>query len=285
MALMGAIAKFLAPVQTAEAILFWRNLVGMVVVIPWIAIAGPPLSIPEKLKTQQGKMHLVRGVSSFVSVMLYYYSLKFLSLTTATLLFNTIPIFIPIVAYLWKGILIIHRLWWGLGVAFLGIIFAMNPGSDLFHPASFLALASGVTGAVSFVSLRFSSFSETLYRTLFYLFLVGMVCSGFLTLITYKTSWLSLDLHEVFWLILIGIAGLLYQIFLTQSSKFAPVRLIGIFIYTAVIYAMGIDTFVWKVRLSAMTHIGFFLILAGAVLLVLLYPKEDLKFKSPDAKS
>lgn len=277
---MGAIAKFLAPIQTAEALIFWRNFVGLLLFTPWILFAPPHVPIREKLRVNHWKLPLIRGVSSFFSVLLYYYSLKSLSLTTATLMFNTMPIFVPLVAFVWQRVVIIKNLWWGLGVAFLGIILALNPEGQVFHPVSFLALLSGLLGAINFVSLRLSHFTESFERNIFYLFIIGLTLSTFFTLFSFQESWASLTPSDLKWLIAIGIAGLLYQIFITLSSKFAPARFISIFLYSSVIYAILLDRWIWHTQITLWTYLGFFLIVLGALLLLLLYPKEDLQIKS-----
>jgi drug/metabolite transporter (DMT)-like permease len=277
MALMGTVVKILADHQTAEAIVFWRNFVGLAIIFPWMLLKSPPLKV--QLKTSSLKLHLVRGIASFLSVFLYFYSLRELSLSSATLLFNTIPIFIPLVAYFWKRIVILKILWWGLGVSFLGILFALNPGNDLIQFASLIALSSGIIGAIAYVSLRLGHYSETQDRLMFYLFTICAICALFFTLFSFKTSW-SLTLKDAWLMLLVGILGFLYQLTVTAGAKFVPVRLGSIFIYFSVIFAFAIDRWVWHTHIPLTTYLGFVLIVTGAALMVILYPKEDIQFKS-----
>ncbi len=279
MAFMATTVKVVRSEQSAEAVIFWRNFSSLILILPWFLFANRRLSCREKFHTKQIRIHLIRGISSFTAVYLYFFSLKFLNLSSATLLFNTIPIFIPIVAFVWKRIAIQHVLWWGLGVALLGVIFALDPGKNIINPASILALLSGMIGAVAFVSLRLAHFSENTDRMLFYLFLIGSVCGGVFTLFTFEKSWLALTRSNLFLMILAGVFGFIYQLLITLGAKYVPVRLGSVFIYFSVIFTMIFDKWIWNVGIPFTTTIGFFLIVIGAALLVILYPKEDFKIK------
>ncbi len=276
MALMGTLVKILADHQTAEAIVFWRNFVGLAIIVPWMFFKREPFK--EQLKTSSIKLHLTRGIASFLSVFLYFYSLKDLSLSSATLLFNTIPIFIPLVAFFWKRVVILKILWWGLGISFLGILFALNPGKDLIQFPSLIALLSGLLGAVAYVSLRLGHYSETQDRLMFYLFLICAVCAALFTFFSFKTSW-TLTVKDGWLMLLVGVLGFLYQLTVTAGAKFVPVRLGSIFIYFSVIFAFAIDRWVWNTHIALSTYLGFILIVFGAVLMVVLYPKEDIQIK------
>ena len=77
--------------------------------------------------------------------------------------------------------------------------------------------------------------------------------------------------------LIIGVCSYLYQFFLTAAGKYAPVRLTSSFLYFAVVISLFFDWFIWKMLPSTTSFIGMGLIVIGAVLLVLLYPKEDYK--------
>jgi len=280
MALMGATVKFGSANLTAESMVFWRNFVSMIILLPWLLFYPPKGALPKKIKTKQWRIHLVRGVCSFFAAFLYFYSLKFLDLTSATLLFNTIPIFVPIIVFIWKKIIIQHRLWWAIGIAFLGIIMILHPGGKIFQYASLLALLSGIVGAISLVALRFAHYSESPPVMLFYLFNICMICSGIISLFTFKANWMNLNAFDFRLLILLGIFGFLYQFCLNSAIKFAPIRLLSPFIYMAVIFTMILDKVIWKVSFSPLTYVGFVLIVLGAFLMLWLYPKDDLKIKT-----
>ena len=221
-------------------------------------------------------MHLVRGAAALCALFLFFSSLKFLDLSDAVLLSNTMPIFIPFILYFWKGVPIQHRLWWGISLAFIGILVTMQPGLGVFQPASILALLSAIASGVGTVALRFAHFHESPTRTLFYYFFVTAIFALIVSLLHPVENWESLNSTSIGWLAAIGLGGLGWQICLTLATKYAPVRLTSIFLYTSVIFSMVLDLLIWQKPISIVVIIGFLLIACGAWLVAHMFPKEHL---------
>ncbi|MBI2743926.1 MAG: DMT family transporter [Chlamydiales bacterium] len=269
----GAVAKYASPTLSIELMVFGRMLLSLIVIGLWIEFSRP-VSWKEKLKTREWPVHTVRGIFGLGSVFFYYYSLKHLFLTDATLLFNVMPIFVPFVAFVWRRIPMPHQIFWGIGVAFIGLIIVLKPGVGVFQPAAGYALLAGLCGAVASVALRFAHYTEPFERTLFYFFLVGAIGSGIGVFLNAEANWKALDLQALWYLALIGLFGVAFQILYTLASKHAPVRLISVFLYAGVIFSMIFDWWLWGNPLSLSTFAGFALIVLGAWLMVYLFPKD-----------
>jgi drug/metabolite transporter (DMT)-like permease len=278
MALMSAFVKEIGKNSSTSAIIFWRNFLSLLFLMPWLFVQKK--SLREQLKTKEYKFLAVRGVSNFIASSLYFYSLKFLPLSNATLLFNTMPLFVPLVSYFWQRVVIIKKLWWGLGLAFLGIAIALDPRVGLFQPATLLALAAAIFGAIGLLSLRLGHYTETHSRLMFYLFASNTLLGLVFSLFSFEKNWLTLDKETFIDLIFVGVFGFLYQIAVTLGSRFVPVRLGGVFIFFSVIFSFFIDHFVWKTDIALSTYIGCALVIFGSILKVILYPKDDLQFKT-----
>lgn len=273
----GAVAKYASPFVPVEIMVFARMLLSLMIMGLWIELrrsVGKQTGWKEKLYTKEWKIHLVRGLFGLGGITFYYYSLKSLTLTDATLLFNVMPIFVPFVAFFWKRIPMPHQIFWGIGVAFIGIILVLRPGAGVFHLAAVWALLAGLCGAVASVALRFAHYTEPFERTMFYYFLVGAIGSGIGVLTNPQASFHIVDLKVLIYLLLIGGFGFGFQILYTLASKHAPVRLITVFLYTSVIFSMFFDWCLWGKGFSLLTFIGFALIVCGAALMVYLFPKE-----------
>ncbi len=276
-ALMSALVKLGAQrALDANVMIFWRNLVSLVILLIWLKWKSPEQSVIRSMRPTNIKMLMTRGISSFAGTFLYFYSLKYLTLTNASLLFNTMPIFVPIVAHFWQGFAFIHRLWWGIGLAFIGVIVVLKPDNGIFDFASLIALASGLVAAIAMVSLRMSHYSEPSDRMLFYLFVISMVFSGVISLFSIDADWRQLSLGSMPYLIGCGILGFGYQAAITITAKHAPVRLISVFFYFTVVLSMLLDVWIWHQSIGLSTWIGFVLIATGAILMLILYPKDDL---------
>ena len=87
---------------SAQMIVFWRSVVGLLFLLPMMHLFEKEVSFGEKIKTKRLGLHLIRSVSGFLGVIIFCIVLKDLSITVATLLFFTVPLFIPFVAFFWK---------------------------------------------------------------------------------------------------------------------------------------------------------------------------------------
>lgn len=272
---LGAVVK-LASSQGVSftSIVLWRNLVGAFALLLWILVLSPHRKKISYLKTPQLKMQALRSITGLIAVVLYFYSLKTLPLSDSTLLLFTSPIFVPIIAFFWHRLALRHEMWWGLIISFIGIGVVLNPGKEIFHPASILALLSGVFAAIAILSLRLSHYSEPGERTLFYNFGIATLIMLIVGVFTLEED---LPDYNTLWLLAIGVIALIAQIFLTSAAKYAPMRLLSPFFYVAVIFSIFLDLWIWGHPITPQIIWGCALIILGNALMVILYPKDDLK--------
>jgi drug/metabolite transporter (DMT)-like permease len=84
--------------------------------------------------------------------------------------------------------------------------------------------------------------------------------------------------HSLGFALLAGITAAIFQVILTISAKFAPVRLLTPIVYLSFIFGALIQYFLWGEKIAQGVILGFSLIVVGTILLIFLYPKDDLKF-------
>ncbi len=270
----AAIVKFTSALLSTELVVLGRMVVSFLLLCAWIEWSRKT-TWKEQLKTAEWKTHLIRGASGLTTLFLYLYSIRFLSLADATLLYNTMPIFVPIVAYIWRRIPIPHRIFWGIGTAFCGIAIVLGPSEGIFHIAALYALLSGVTGAIATVALRFAHYTEPMPRTMFYYFLIGTTAAFLFSLTDVHANFEMLDLQKIGFLVMIGVFGFIFQILFTLAVRHAPARMISPSFYLSVLFAMLFDWWIWGKTPSLMALGGFVLVVLGAFLTVYLYPKEE----------
>lgn len=272
---MGACAKLASPYLSTTAIVFWRNFIALFLFFPWVLWLPPRGHFKEKIQVAHWKMVLIRTGCGLISIFLFFFSLKSLPLSDAVLLFNTMPIFVPFVSYMWVRAPIFHRLWWGIGCAFVGISIILQPGMAIFNMASLLALGSGVFGAGAMVSLRLSNYSEPPYRIIFLFFVIASFVMGIATLFQFDESWHKITLPQAATVFGVAFFGLLYQIFVTWAAKHGPMRMISSFLFVGVVFSAFLDYWIWSTTLPMTFYIGLACIALGTTLITLLYPKKD----------
>ena len=245
--LMIVLVKGISHLFPIQVILFARYLITLLIILPFIYFNPAKERVFVYLKTHRLLLHLFRDILGLISVFCYFYAASSISLADATVLFNTAPLFIPIIAFFWGGLKIVHRLWWGMGVGFLGVILILQPGQELFNPATLIGLISGFCAAVVFVGSRYLAYSEPALRNMFYYFAVGTAVACVMLLTVSKNVWHVLDMNSILLLIGIGAFGYLYQLCFTHGARYAPVRLTSSFLYASVIFAMLFDGLIWHV--------------------------------------
>lgn len=275
-AVTALLVKRTSQFTSVEVLLFGRSCVGFAFMLAWMLLFYKKESLSEALFSRDWRMHLVRGCSALASLFLLFYSLKFLDLADALVLTNTIPIFVPIVLFIWKKVPIQHQLWWGISLSFLGIILLIQPGYGTFQWAASIALLAGLAGSISTSALRYAHYKNSVSLSLFYYFFVTVVISGLATLPSFQTNWNSLNFSLIGWLVAIGLSGFGTQICYTLATKYAPVRITTPLLYVSVILGVIFDWWIWGRSISLLEGIGIVCVIAGACLVVYLYPKEEL---------
>jgi drug/metabolite transporter (DMT)-like permease len=254
-ACMGALVKFGGKIPDQQLV-FFRNFICLLLIVPWLLLPKP-----KPLKTSVFPTHLLRSVAGLLNMYCFFYSIRYIILTDAMLLNNTMPLFVPLVVWIWKGEKLPPKLIPGLIIGFVGVLLILRPGISLFQPAALVALASGIFMSISMAGNRELGKIEPLFRILFYYFAISSIVSAFPLLWGWEN-------HTAFlWLILlgVGITGAIYQYFLTLGYEYASASKISPFIYFAVILSGLFDWLFWHKPPHITSYIGTILVIIGAV--------------------
>lgn len=275
----SASVKYISTEVPVTSIIVWNYIVGGGFLLVWMFILFPKEKGLSYLKTKEIKNQAVRSLSRLASLFFFFYTLKNLAVADATLLLFTSSIFLPIIAFFWHRIGLHLHMWWGILIAFIGIGFIMSPGKEIFRLDALIGLLSGITTAIAFLALRFAHYSEPIDRTLFYNYAIGGALILLFSLFAFESIWAPLTLKQMSWLFLVGLLGFISQICVTLASKYAPMRFLSPFMYLSAIFGMVLDWTIWKTVPSFSIYLGCFLIVAGNILMLILYPKDDLQIR------
>jgi len=277
-AIQAIFVKLASPYFSANALVFGRCLINLIMLYGWVLFTTRGKGFQTLYKTKAWKYHLVRSISGVSAVYCLYYGLILMPIGPATLLFFTFPIFIPLIARIWLRVALIHSLWWGLGISFLGILFVLRPGAGLFNPAAFIPLLGAILGSIATVSIRVLHYTERSDTIMAYYFTFGVLISGFIFFCFHDLTTEIFTFYSVWMAVFVGIAAAIFQTIFTLATKYAPVRFLSPFIYGVFIFSSLGDYLIWGKVLQTGTIIGFLLICLGTILTVFLYPKDDRVF-------
>lgn len=278
-AIISAVAKssfgYLSPME----MVLGRNVISLILFLFFLFFVRRERSLFSYLKPHVWSYLIICGIFSGLSIFFFYYAIEASSLTSAMVLFNTMPIFVPVVAFLWKGSKIYHRLWVGIVTAFIGVVLIIGPDKNLLQGSSLSALLSGMCGAVSMLAFRYAHRTETTERILVYNFFITSILAGLLLPISYAGWRESMAWQGWASLAILGGIGVIFQTLYVLSTKYAPAKLISPFYYSSVVFCAILDYLLWKIKIDLLSAIGFGLVFVGICLVVFLYPKELTTFQ------
>lgn len=192
----------------------------------------------------------------------------------ASVLYFTIPLFIPFVAYVWKRQKIPHLNWFGIGLGFIGVVLVINPGRAIFHTASLIGLASGFFASIGQFSVHLLSSTESSYKLNFYYFVISIIIAFPLTFIQFDQSW-NLTTYDFLIFFGIGAFTYIYLMFIAEALKYGSPSLVTTFLYSAVIFAVFLDWIIWGTVIDLITLIGVICVIGGVILRVYLHKRNS----------
>jgi len=252
-AVAGVLIKQVAASLPNEMVVFFRNLIGLLVLAPWFLGRGP-----RYFATRHLGNHFLRAFTGVIAMYCYFYAIANMPLAEAVLLNYTAPLFIPLVALLWLSETFSPRLWWPILIGFAGIGLILKPGASLFAPVAWIGLAAGIFSALSMVGIRRLTNTEPATRVVFYFGFFSTLASA----IPLAWSWQMPAASLWFPLFLIGLLSTAGQILITRAYACAPAAQVGPFLYAIVVFAGLFGWTIWQ-------EIPDWLSLAGTLLVVL----------------
>lgn len=256
---VGACVRVLSGSLPNEMVVFFRSFLGLVALLPLVWHRGFI-----NLQTRNFRGHLVRGIAGVAAMYCYFYAVAYLPLAEAVLLNYTTPLFVPFIAALWLRERIPPKLWVGIGIGFLGVLFILKPGQALFTPAALIGLASGVLAALAITGVRRLTHTEPVWRIVFYFSLVSTLVAAVPLPLRWQTPDASL------WLLLItmGVIASLGQLLLTRAYSCAPAAQVGPFSYSTVVFAAVAGWGFWGELLDVFSLVGAVLVCIGGILTI-----------------
>ncbi len=262
----GAIIKHVAATLPNEMVVFFRNLFGLMVLAPFILRHGPRYYATKRLNA-----HLVRALAGLAAMYCYFYAIGHLPLAEAVLLNYTAPLFIPLAALLWVGEPFGRKLWWPIGIGFVGIVFILKPGLSVLTPIAFIGLAAGLFSALAMAGIRKLTNTEPAIRVVFYFSLASTLVSAVPLIWNWQTPSSDLWLSLVF----IGALSTLAQILMTRGYACAPAAQVGPFLYAIVIFAALFGWALWNEVPDALSAAGALLIIGAGILAIRMGGKKS----------
>ena len=263
--LAAASVKYLSTDIHHHVIVCTQYVICLFTLAPWV--------LKQKintLKTRRRGLHLFRGISGWACFYTYYYALGEIPLVDGSLLRNTAPLVVPFIVMLWLKQRILRANWVGIITGFVGVAIILRPGSSGLSFWHFVAFLSGVGLALSMVTTKELSSTESGNLILFYYFIISIVMSLPFAIL----HWSPISLAQVPFLIFIGLSIFITMKIYTHAYSLAPTSLLAPFSYFGVIFAGLLGWVFWGHLPDIYSLAGIVLVVAGGVITLMFSGKE-----------
>jgi S-adenosylmethionine uptake transporter len=243
-ACMGVCVKLAAEAGYSPAeIVFYRNAIAL-------ALMGSSM-LWGRLdpRTPHWKFQIYRGVSGFISLMLYFYAIAWLPLATAVTLNYTSPLFLALFLAGLSGARLPASLVGALVAGFAGVVLLLQP---TFHAdqlaGGLMGLASGVLAGLAYYNVReLGQKGEPEWRTVFYFSLLSTLGAG-LWMLFFRFH--PLTPRGAGLLLGVGVFATLAQLAMTRAYSRGRTLVAASLAYTAVVFASLFGMLFWGEVLS-----------------------------------
>ncbi len=270
-ALNGALAKILSEDISALEIVFFRNAIGVVLILYALKHTPPTL--------RGGKIYLLftRGVLGFTAMILFFYTITTIPLGEAITLNKTSPLFVTILAYFLLGEQLHKRTLFALFVGFIGIVLITKPFAMALSYEHILGVLGGFFAAAAYTTIkkikdiydsRIIVLSFVGVGTLFPLvlfILAPYVDTPEYLRFLFPEFILPTSLNIWFLIGFMALISTLSQWLLTKAYSSANLSVIGVISYTNIPFAVGFGYLLGDLFADVLTCAGIGCIIIGGV--------------------
>jgi drug/metabolite transporter (DMT)-like permease len=196
------------------------------------------------------------------------YGIKHLALVDALLLENTMPLFIPFVLWIWHRQKITLFSCIILLLGFSSVFLLLKSKLDILHIASFASLSTGFLSAITTVSIKTLSKTESPISILFYF----NIFAGSLAFIFCVYTWDGMPVISFsYWLPIImnSLFGILFQYTIIRAYSLISPHVVGCFAYFGILFSALFGWVIWQESLDQLQIIGGSFLVGSGLLMIL----------------
>jgi drug/metabolite transporter (DMT)-like permease len=238
---------------------FFRNLFGLVVIVPLLVRFGPRLFHTEKFS-----LHMLRALINAVSMVAFFIGLSMTPLARATAIAFTAPLFTALLSALFLGEVFRWRRWSAIIVGFIGALVILRPGLDVVDTGSLLVLFSSLLWAMAMIDIKVLARTESSATITAYV----TVLMTPLTLVPALFYWQTPSPELWVWLIFIGVIGTMGQFIVTEAIKLADMTVLMPFDFLKLVWAAFLGMLLFAEMPDALTWIGAAIVFAASFYIV-----------------
>ena len=253
---MGASVKLLSNDLHPIIICFYRCLMGLIIITPFVARNNF-----QALQTDNMRLQVLRALINIISMICWFSAIGMMHLEKATALGFTTPLFTTLLAVVVLGEIIRFHRTAALFLGFIGIIIIIRPGYMPFEFGTLLMLIASFSFSFVLIFVKKLSATDSSITIIFY-HLLYMTPAFFILSLFY---WESINFNQLLIFSLMGASGLLSHWCLAQAFKMSDTTFVMPLQFTKLIWASLIGLFLFAEQPDIWTWVGGVIIFISVV--------------------
>lgn len=204
----------------------------------------------------------IRGLMGTLSICAFYFSLKYMYLSDATMLNMLSPFFTIIFSFIILKENLSKKDLVFLLIAFIGSIFVIRPHFNSSLIPSLMGLLAAATAGIAYTMIRVIGDKEDFFTII-------LSFSGIASIFCFPFMFIdnsNLNIKNIIIMFLAGLSFILGQIFLTLAYKNAPASEISMFTYIGLFIAAIYGLFIFNEIPDIYSILGYLIILFSSIL-------------------
>ena len=253
---MGAGVKFLSDDLHPIIICFYRCVMGLIIITPFVAKNNF-----QALQTDNMRLQIFRALINIISMICWFSAIGMMHFEKATALGFTTPLFTTVLAVLILGEVIRFHRTAALLLGFVGILIIIRPGYMPFEFGTILMLVASFSFSFVLIFVKKLSATDSSLTIIFY-HLLYMTPAFFILSLFY---WENISLNQLIIFSLMGASGLLSHWCLAQAFKMSDTTFVMPLQFTKLIWASLIGLFIFSEKPDIWTWVGGVIIFISVV--------------------
>jgi drug/metabolite transporter (DMT)-like permease len=227
---MDALAKhMLQSYPTVQVV--WARFAGNTVIV--MAVLAPRLGAV--MRTRRPGLQALRSLTQVASTVFFFSALPHIGLAEATAIIDVNPVLITLGAALFLGERLGPRRLIGVGLALVGAMIVIRPGSGVFQPAALLPLGAAFSYAAHALLTRKLGSVDPVWTSVLYGTLLGTI----VTSLVVPFHWQPVAAGDLWAFGLIGLLGAASQVFMIRAYATTEASVLAPFGYVGLVLASG----------------------------------------------
>ena len=214
--LMAISGRELAPELNTFEIMFFRSLIGLVLVVTIGTLSGTL----HQIKTDRLGLHMLRNTAHFTGQNLWFLAVAFIPFSQVFALEFSTPLWVALLAPMFLGEALTRRRLLSVCIGFSGVLIVARPDFSQLNPAILAAMACAICFACSLMTTKKLTIDQSTTCILFWLTLMQLGMGVVAVVLTGSLS--APQGIDYIWVTIVSICGLTAHFCIARALALAP---------------------------------------------------------------